>query len=119
VATPISVLKKWLTIRKAKSIPAETPADVKIGSAKVKRGNLKRIFALGEALRRKSNARQCVVASRPSNSPALPRRLDPVHTDAVSFVCATRSAILFKNLTSFISIRVPHPPGIINKSSFG
>ncbi|MGH9975309.1 MAG: hypothetical protein ACRD8Z_05665, partial [Nitrososphaeraceae archaeon] len=73
MATPISVPKKWLTIRKAKSIPAETPADVKFVSTKVKRTSF-RIFALGAALRRNSNARQCVVASRPSSNPILPRR---------------------------------------------
>jgi hypothetical protein len=35
VAIPTFVPKKWLTMRKAKSIPAETPAEVNMGSVKV------------------------------------------------------------------------------------
>ena len=37
VAFPTPVPKKWLTIRNAKSIPAETPAEVKVGSVRLKR----------------------------------------------------------------------------------
>ncbi|HEY9492158.1 MAG TPA: hypothetical protein VIP56_09245, partial [Nitrososphaeraceae archaeon] len=81
MASAISSPKKWLTIRNARSIPAETPAEVKIGSTIVNRTSL-RILVLGAASCRKSKARQWVVASRPSNNPALPSRLEPVHTEA-------------------------------------
>lgn len=92
MAIPISVPKKWLTIRRAKSIPAEIPADVKIGSTKLNRTSFL-IFALGAASRRKSNVRQWVVASRPFSNPAHPSRPAPVHTEAVSLVLAALIAI--------------------------
>ena len=105
-------------MRKAKSIPAETPAEVKTGSVRVKRISL-RILVLSAASRRKSNARQWVVDSRPSNNPAFPRRLEPVQTDAVIFVFAYISAIHFKRVSFFTSLRVPQPPGTRSRSRFG
>lgn len=105
-------------MRRAKSIPAEMPADVKIGSTNVNRTSFL-IFALGATSRRKSNVRQWVVASRPSSNPARPRRPAPVHTEAVSLVLAAVFAIQFRRLTFLISLRVPHPPGTISKSSSG
>lgn len=118
VARPIFVPKKWLTIRSDMSIPAETPADVKIGVCKVNRTFL-RILALGAASRRKWNARQWVVASYPSSNPALPISDEPVHTEAVSLVLVARSAIQFSRLVFFISVRVPQPPGTTSKSRSG
>jgi len=118
VACPILVPKKWLTIRRARSIPAETPAEVNIGSSKVNRRS-SRILAVGAAPRKKSKVLQWVVASRPSNKPAFPRRLEPVHTEAVSLVLVAWAAIYFMRVLFFTSLRVPQPPGTISKSRTG
>src|ERR671920_2027295 len=76
------------------------------------------MLALGADSRRKSKAFQWVVAMRPSNNPAFPRRQEPVQTDAVNGVS---DACLEIQRTSFAfptSLRVPLPPGTTNKSNF-
>ena len=103
-------------MRKAKSIPAETPAEVNTGSQSKK--NVYRILVLGAASRRKSKPRQWVVDSRLSNSPAFPRP-EPVQTEAVILVFAYLSAIYPKRTLFFTSLCVPQLPGIISRSRFG
>ncbi len=109
---------KWLTIRNAKSIPAATPAEVNIGSSKV---NCTSFFmwAFGAQEDRKSNARQWVVAFRPSSNPAFPKRLEPVHTDAVNLVLEALLKIHLTRVALCTSLRAPKPPGTISKSNSG
>jgi len=63
-------------------------------------------------------ARQWVVDSRPFNH-ALPRRLEPVRTEAVMLVFADVSAMHLKRVSFFTSLRVQRPLGTIRRSSFG
>ncbi|HEU4824127.1 MAG TPA: hypothetical protein VFS97_11935 [Nitrososphaeraceae archaeon] len=55
-------------------------------------------------------------SSCPSNNSALPRRLEPVHTEPVSLDLL---AIHLRRLALFTWMRVPVPPGTISKSSSG
>jgi len=99
-------------------MPEATPAEVNIDPSIVKI-TFSCMCALGADSRRKLYALQCVVAFFPSKSPAFPIRLEPVHTDAVKMDFADSFDIFWINTGLSTSLRVPHPPGITNKSKFG
>src|SRR6476620_390196 len=99
-------------------MPEATPAEVNTVPSIVKITSVC-ICALGAESRRKLNVLQWVVAFFPSNSPAFPIRLDPVHTDAVHVDCVDSFDIFWSNTRLFTSLRVPHPPGMTNKSNLG
>ena len=100
------------------SMPAEMPADVTTCpssttcsfSSTVTEGNDSRI---------QGSARQCVVARRPSSSPALPRSMEPVQTEVSVSTSRPRSPIHFTRRSLLISLRVPQPPGTTRMSRGG
>ena len=69
------------TSASARSMPAVTPAEVRIGPSATKIGSGSTVTA-GKARASASHHAQCVVARRPSSSPARASRKAPVQTEA-------------------------------------
>ena len=63
-------------------MPAVTPADVHTLPSRTKIGSGSTVDVRDSVARARSHARQCVVARRPSSSPAAASTNAPVHTDA-------------------------------------
>ena len=64
-------------------------------------------------------ALQCVVAVRPSSSPAAASTSDPVHTDVVKVVVSWAVRTQSRTRSSPSSARVPTPPGNTTTSGVG
>src|SRR6266545_1015862 len=107
-----------MTTRRAMSMPAEMPADVTMWPSSTTWSFSSTVTA-GKDSRIRSSERQCVVARRPSSSPAWPSSIDPVQTDVSVSTWRPRSAIHSSRRRFLASARVPQPPGTTKRSSGG
>ncbi len=108
----------FATSSRARSIPAEMPADVSTlptSTTCFSRSTL----TSGNAAARRSRLRQCVVAGLPASTPATPSRNDPVHTDVTHFAPAACDFTHATTAGLLTCSRVPHPPGTTSTSSGG
>src|SRR5947209_2981415 len=98
-------------------MPAETPAAVMTLPLSTNRQR-SRTVVRGASCRKEAMALQCVVASRPSSSPAFASRNAPVQTDMTTSAFCEASLIQLITAGSFNGTSVL-PPGKITTSGGG
>ena len=119
-AVALATASPWwrATTRRAMSIPAEMPAEVRTPPSSTTCSSSTTVTA-GNHARISPRTRQCVVARLPSSRPALPRSSEPVQTEASVGTARPRSATQAISASFAISRRVPQPPGTTSTSSGG
>ena len=99
-------------------MPLVTPAEVQIGSSRMKIGRGS-IVARGKRLASCGQNSQCVTARRPSKRPAAPSMNAPVHTEATRLAACARCLTHSTSSACSMATITPRPPAMINVSIKG